>query len=84
MRFHDPCHTLAVRAIELPDFDVKSLSEILGHKDVMGVVAPCGLVFAGGRNIPAEQFSGDSGAVIALCGKLEDMFSRQPRALRKQ
>lgn len=34
MRFHDPCHTLAVRAIELPDFDVKSLSEILGHKDV--------------------------------------------------
>ena len=38
----------------------------------MGVVAPCSLVFAGGRNIPAEQFSGDSGAVIALCGKLED------------
>ena len=36
------------------------------------MVAPCGLVFAGGRNIPAEQFSGDSGAVIALCGKLED------------
>ena len=34
MRFHDPCHTLALRAIELPDFDVKSLSEILGPKAV--------------------------------------------------
>ena len=27
-------HTFAVRAIEIPEFDVKSLSEILGHKNV--------------------------------------------------
>lgn len=27
-------HTFAVRAIEIPEFDIKSLSEILGHKNV--------------------------------------------------
>ena len=26
--------TIAVRAIEIPEFDIKSLSEILGHKNV--------------------------------------------------
>lgn len=34
VKFHEIRHTFAVRAIELPDFDVKSLSEILGHKNV--------------------------------------------------
>ena len=34
VRFHEIRHTFAVRAIEIPDFDVKSLSEILGHKNV--------------------------------------------------
>ena len=34
IKFHELRHTFAVRAIEIPDFDVKSLSEILGHKNV--------------------------------------------------
>ena len=34
VKFHELRHTFAVRAIELPDFDIKSLSEILGHKNV--------------------------------------------------
>lgn len=34
VKFHEIRHTFAVRAIEIPDFDVKSLSEILGHKNV--------------------------------------------------
>lgn len=34
IKFHELRHTFAVRAIELPDFDIKSLSEILGHKNV--------------------------------------------------
>ena len=34
MKFHEIRHTFAVRAIEIPDFDIKSLSEILGHKNV--------------------------------------------------
>ncbi len=34
IRFHELRHTFAVRAIEIPDFDIKSLSEILGHKNV--------------------------------------------------
>lgn len=34
VRFHEIRHTFAVRAIEIPEFDVKSLSEILGHKNV--------------------------------------------------
>lgn len=32
VKFHEIRHTFAVRAIEIPEFDVKSLSEILGHK----------------------------------------------------
>jgi len=32
--FHELIHTFAVRAIEISDFDIKSLSEILGHKNV--------------------------------------------------
>lgn len=34
VKFHEVRHTFAVRAIEIPDFDIKSLSEILGHKNV--------------------------------------------------
>lgn len=34
MKFHDLRHTFATRAIEIPDFDIKSLSAILGHKNV--------------------------------------------------
>ena len=34
VKFHEIRHTFAVRAIEIPEFDVKSLSEILGHKNV--------------------------------------------------
>lgn len=34
MKFHEVRHTFATRAIELPEFDIKSLSEILGHKSV--------------------------------------------------
>ncbi len=34
IKFHELRHTFAVRAIEFPDFDIKSLSEILGHKNV--------------------------------------------------
>lgn len=34
VKFHEIRHTFAVRAIEIPDFDIKSLSEILGHKNV--------------------------------------------------
>lgn len=34
IKFHELRHTFAVRAIEIPEFDVKSLSEILGHKNV--------------------------------------------------
>lgn len=34
IEFHELRHTFAVRAIEIPDFDIKSLSEILGHKNV--------------------------------------------------
>lgn len=34
VKFHELRHTFAVRAIEIPDFDIKSLSEILGHKNV--------------------------------------------------
>lgn len=34
MRFHEVRHTFAVRAMEIPEFDIKSLSEILGHKNV--------------------------------------------------
>ena len=34
IKFHEIRHTFAVRAIEIPEFDIKSLSEILGHKDV--------------------------------------------------
>lgn len=34
VKFHEIRHTFAVRAIEMPDFDIKSLSEILGHKNV--------------------------------------------------
>ena len=34
MRFHELRHTFAVRAMEISDFDIKSLSEILGHKNV--------------------------------------------------
>ena len=34
MRFHEIRHTFAVRAMEIPEFDIKSLSEILGHKNV--------------------------------------------------
>ena len=33
-QFHEIRHTFAVRAIEIPEFDIKSLSEILGHKNV--------------------------------------------------
>ena len=32
VKFHEIRHTFAVRAIEIPEFDIKSLSEILGHK----------------------------------------------------
>ena len=31
VKFHEIRHTFAVRAIEIPEFDIKSLSEILGH-----------------------------------------------------
>lgn len=34
IKFHELRHTFAVRAIEIPEFDIKSLSEILGHKNV--------------------------------------------------
>ena len=34
MRFHEVRHTFAIRAMEIPEFDIKSLSEILGHKNV--------------------------------------------------
>lgn len=34
VKFHEIRHTFAVRAIEMPEFDIKSLSEILGHKNV--------------------------------------------------
>lgn len=34
IKFHELRHTFAIRAIEIPDFDIKSLSEILGHKNV--------------------------------------------------
>ena len=34
VKFHEIRHTFAVRAIEIPEFDIKSLSEILGHKNV--------------------------------------------------
>ena len=34
VKFHEIRHTFAVRAIEIPEFDVKSLSENLGHKNV--------------------------------------------------
>lgn len=34
VKFHEIRHTFAVRAIEIPDFDIKLLSEILGHKNV--------------------------------------------------
>lgn len=33
VKFHEIRHTFAVRAIEIPEFDIKSLSEILGHKN---------------------------------------------------
>ena len=33
-KFHEIRHTFAIRAIEIPEFDIKSLSEILGHKNV--------------------------------------------------
>lgn len=34
MRFHEIRHTFAVRAMAIPKFDIKSLSEILGRKNV--------------------------------------------------
>lgn len=34
IKFHEIRHTFAVRAIEISEFDIKSLSEILGHKNV--------------------------------------------------
>lgn len=34
VKIHEIRHTFAVRAIEIPEFDIKSLSEILGHKNV--------------------------------------------------
>ena len=34
VKFHEIRHTFAVRTIEIPEFDIKSLSEILGHKNV--------------------------------------------------
>lgn len=34
VKFHEIRHTFAVRAIGIPEFDIKSLSEILGHKNV--------------------------------------------------
>ena len=34
VKFHEIRHTFAVRCIEIPEFDIKSLSEILGHKKV--------------------------------------------------
>ena len=34
MKFHELRHTFAIRAIETSNFDIKSLSEILGHKNV--------------------------------------------------
>ena len=34
VKFHELRHTFAIRAIEISDFDIKSLSEILGHKNV--------------------------------------------------
>lgn len=34
VKFHEIRHIFAVRAIEIPEFDIKSLSEILGHKNV--------------------------------------------------
>lgn len=34
IKLHSLRHTFAVRAIEIPEFDIKSLSEILGHKNV--------------------------------------------------
>lgn len=34
VKFHEIRHTFAVRAIEIQEFDIKSLSEILGHKNV--------------------------------------------------
>ncbi len=34
IKMHTLRHTFATRAIEIPEFDIKSLSEILGHKNV--------------------------------------------------
>ena len=34
MKSHELRHTFAIRAIEQPEFDLKTLSEILGHKNV--------------------------------------------------
>lgn len=34
VKFHELRHTFAIRAIEISDFDINSLSEILGHKNV--------------------------------------------------
>ena len=33
MKYHELRHTFATRAMELPDFDIKSLSAILGHNN---------------------------------------------------
>lgn len=33
MKFHELRHTFATRAMEIPEFDIKSLSAILGHKN---------------------------------------------------
>ena len=34
VKFHELLYIIAIRAIEISDFDIKSLSEILGHKNV--------------------------------------------------
>lgn len=33
MKYHELRHTFATRAVELPGFDIKSLSAILGHNN---------------------------------------------------
>ena len=76
VKFHEIRHTFAVRAIEIPEFDIKSLSEILGHKNVSSSR------FDTRCSVPAVRFSSTAPSRVIRMTTLSRALSSGSFAIR--